>query len=100
MHFHNDHVLASRQSKSKDLFSLFHLGKVRNHNRYRTHPIIGRGSYIFYPIFHCGLYCRAVSIIDNLCANQGNSSIFEPKICGLKLREFLNQEQVIMARLW
>ena len=27
------------------------------------HNIISRGLYIFYPIFHCGLYCRAVSTI-------------------------------------
>ena len=31
--------------------------------RYRTRAIISRGLYIFYPIFHCGLYCRAVSTI-------------------------------------
>ena len=37
----------------------------------------------FYPIFHCGLYCKAVSITDNLCTKQENSSIFEPKIRGL-----------------
>ena len=29
---------------------------------YRTRAIITRGLYIFYPIFHCGLYCRAVSV--------------------------------------
>ena len=40
--------------------------------------------YIFYPIFHCGLYIRAVSITDNLCTKQGNSSIFEPKTRGYK----------------
>ena len=27
--------------------------------------------YIFYPIFHDGLYCRAVSVTDNLCTKQG-----------------------------
>ena len=27
---------------------------------YRTHAIISRGLYIFYLIFHCSLYCRAV----------------------------------------
>ena len=36
-------------------------------NMYRTSAIISRGLYIFYPIFHCGLYCRAVSIADSLC---------------------------------
>ena len=30
-------------------------------------------------IFHFGLYCRVVSITDNLCTKQGNSSIFGPK---------------------
>ena len=35
------------------------------------------------PIFHCGLYCRAVSIANNLCTKQGKPSIFEPKIRGL-----------------
>ena len=45
-------------------------------NMYRTSAIISRGLYIFYPIFHCGLYCRAVSIADNLCTKQGNPSIF------------------------
>ena len=38
---------------------------------------------VFYPIFHCGLYCRAVSITDNLCTKQGNSSIFGSKFCSL-----------------
>ena len=33
---------------------------------YRTRAIITRGLYIFYPIFHCGLYCRGVSVKDNL----------------------------------
>ena len=50
---------------------------------YRTRAIITRGLYIFYPNFHCGLYCRAVSVTDNLCTKQGNSSIFGSKIRGL-----------------
>ena len=54
-----------------------------SHFNYRTCAIIRHGLYIFYPIFHCGLYCRAVSITDNLCTKQGNSSIFKPKFCGL-----------------
>ena len=29
-----------------------------------------QGLYIFYPIFHWGLYCRAVSITDNLYTKQ------------------------------
>ena len=50
---------------------------------YHTRAIITRGLYIFYPIFHCSLYCRAVSVTDNLCTKQGNSSIFGSKIRGL-----------------
>ena len=37
----------------------------------------------FYPTFHSGLCCRAVSIADNLCTKQGNPLIFEPKIRNL-----------------
>ena len=33
---------------------------VNEKANYRTHAIITRGFYTFYPIFHCGLYCRAV----------------------------------------
>jgi hypothetical protein len=38
---------------------------------------------LLYPIFHCGLYCRAVSITDNLCTKDENSSIFESEIRSL-----------------
>ena len=31
-----------------------------------TRTIITRSLYIFYPIFHCSLYCRAVSVTDYL----------------------------------
>ena len=34
---------------------------------YCTRATISRGLYIFYPIFHCDLYCRAVS---NLCTKK------------------------------
>ena len=47
----------------------------------------------FYPIFHCGLYCRAVSVTDNLCTKQGNSSIF-----GLKIRSLYSKAVNIMYR--
>jgi len=57
---------------------------------YRTHAIISRDFYIFYPIFHCALYCRAVSVAGNLYTKQGNSSIFGPKICGFKSRAGYN----------
>ena len=40
---------------------------------YRTRAIINRGLYILYPIFHCGLYCRAVSVTDKLCTKQGKN---------------------------
>ena len=40
---------------------------VENYD-YRSCAIISRGLYdYFYPLFHCGLYCRAVRITDNLC---------------------------------
>ena len=45
-----------------------------------TRAIISRGLYIYYPIFHCGFYCRAVSNRDNFCNKQVSSSIFGPKI--------------------
>ena len=31
---------------------------------YRTRAIITRGLYLFYPIFHCGLYLRAGYIAE------------------------------------
>ena len=33
---------------------------------YRTRAIITRGLYLFYPIFHCGLYLRAVYTAERL----------------------------------
>jgi hypothetical protein len=50
--------------------------------------------FIFYPIFHWGLYCKAVSITDNLCIKPGKSSIFRPKILTLWSR------RVIIASVW
>ena len=50
---------------------------------YRTPTIISRVLYILFSIFLCSLYCRAVNITDNFGTKQGNSSILEPKICGL-----------------
>ena len=60
-----------------------------------TRHYITRGLYIF----NCGLYCKAVSVTDNLCTKQGNSLIFGSEICGLKLRTVSNQEQVIVVRV-
>ena len=57
---------------------------------YCTHANICRGMYIFYPIFHCSLYSRAVIITDNLCTKQGNSLNFGPKIRDFKLRAGYN----------
>ena len=78
------------------IFDLSHGKKVHT---YHTRAIISRGLYILFSIFHCCLYRRAVSVTNNLCTKQGNSSIFEPKIRGLYSRAFSNQEQVIMARI-
>ena len=50
---------------------------------YARHYNTNNGLYIFYPHFHCGLYFRTISISNNLCTKQGNSSIFAPRICGL-----------------
>ena len=47
-----------------------------------------RGLYIFYPIFHCGLYCRVVSVTDNLCTKQENSSIFGSKSAVYNCEQF------------
>ena len=46
--------------------------------------------------FHCGLYCRAVSITDNLCNKQWNSLIFGPKICGLWSRAGYNGARTVI----
>ena len=50
---------------------------------YCMRAIITSVLYIFYPISHCSLYCKAVSIRDNLCIKQENSSIFGAKIRSL-----------------
>ena len=46
------------------------LGKKLSFAIYRTWAIITRGLYIF------TLFFTAVSVTDNLCTKQGNSSIF------------------------
>ena len=66
---------------------------------YRTRANITRGLYIFYPIFHCGLYWRMDYKSDNLCAKNKNSSFFKPKICGLYTRAVTDQERVIVVRV-
>ena len=47
-------------------------------NRYRTRAIITRGLCIFYPIFHCGLYCRVVYNAKRLIFHD---FIFSSKSC-------------------
>ena len=59
--------------------SMYYMAK----SNYRRRAIITRGLYIFHPVFHCGLYCRAVSFTDNLFTIEGNSSIFVSRIRGL-----------------
>ena len=51
------------------------------HCIYSTCTIRSRGLYFCYPIFHCGLYCRAVSATDNLYTKQEKFST--SKIRGL-----------------
>ena len=50
-------------------------------SEYRTRAIITRGLYLFYPIFHCGLYFRAGYIAERF-ELQGN--FFEPQNRDLK----------------
>ena len=57
---------------------------------YRTRAIITRGLYIFYPIFHCGLYCRAVSVTEIYALNK---EILQ--FLGLKSVVY-NQERLIL----
>ena len=59
------------------------------------HSIITHGLYIFNPIFHCGLYCRAVSAVLQAIYVL-NKKILQ--FLGLK-SAVSNQERVIMARL-
>jgi hypothetical protein len=73
------HFFTPRQNRFNSYDTKFGVGKLE----YRTRAIISRGLYIFYPNFYCGLYIRAVSITDDLCTKQGNSSIFERKVRGL-----------------
>ena len=65
---------------------VFRHGPLENwtqHSIYRMCAIISCSLYIFYPIFQCSLYCRAVSATENLFTKKENSSIFGPKIHGL-----------------
>ena len=57
---------------------------------YRMRAIITSCLYIFYPIVHCSLYCRAVSVTGNICTKQGNSSIFGSKSRCFKSRAGYN----------
>ena len=64
---------------------------------YRTRANICRGLYTFHLPFHCGLYCTAVSIIENLSTKNENCLNFGPKLHGLNSRAVSNQDWVIMA---
>ena len=63
------------------------------------HAITIHGLYIFYPNFHCYLYCRAISSTDKLSIKTGNSSNFGSKMSGLSLRAISNQLWVVMAHV-
>ena len=65
---------------------------------YHTRAIISRGLYIFYSIFHSGLYSKAVNITDNLCTKQGNSSIFGPIKTAVYNQERLQIKGYIIMR--
>ena len=45
-------------------------------SNYRTRAIITRGLYLFYPIFHCGLYFRAGYIAERF---ELHRNFFEPQ---------------------
>ena len=45
------------------------------------------------------MVCNAVSVTDNSCTKQGNSSIFWSQNHGLYLRAVSNQERIIMAQV-
>ena len=49
------HVMHNEEKVSMNSFQVLK-------NYYRMRAIISRGLYMFYLIFHCSLYCRAVSI--------------------------------------
>ena len=44
--------------------------------RYRTLTIITHGLHIFYPIFHCGLYCRAVYNAERLIFHDTKAAVY------------------------
>ena len=48
------------------LFLSLEFEKLPSELGYRTRAIITRGLYLFYPIFHCGLYLREVYIAERL----------------------------------
>ena len=61
-------------------FQEFHFYCLISNINHLMCTIITCGLYIFYPIFHCSLYCRALSVTDNLCPKQENSSMFGSEI--------------------
>ena len=79
------------------IFTISYVVRKKQQN-YSMRAIISHGLYIFYPIFHFGLYCRAVSITNNLCTKQENSSIFEPKILGLQSRAGYKGPRMVLSK--
>ena len=60
------YVQGKGQNTDKTEMAVLHM-QVDLCSMYRTRAIITRGLYFFYPIFHCGLYCREVTVTDSLC---------------------------------
>ena len=48
--------------------------------KYRTRAITTRGLYLFYPIFHCGLYLRAVYTAERLVFTWIFFHLWSPQI--------------------
>ena len=86
----NDYINLWWASKLIQIF-LSETGEPPSKKVYLTRAIKTRGLYIFYPIFHCGLYWRAVYITGNLCTKKVNSLFFSLKSA------VYTQERVIVA---
>ena len=78
-------VFPSHQDRKTD-WSVHFLGEVMAQHNFRllcletisdtVHAPLYAGACIFFTPFSLRLYIKAVSITDNLCTKQGNSSIF------------------------
>ena len=76
MHIHTRWKLSKNSFPDKSPFRKASEIYQLHSTYYRTRVIISRSLYISNPIFLCRLYWKVVSITDNLCTKQGNSSIF------------------------